>query len=208
MSLGFEKLLNSLKEVSPFQRWGAVVAIVVVMLGGFLWLIYLPKHGEIVLLGQRVAGLSSEVNLNLAKARKLEIIIKEHQEVIQQLDILKSQLPSEAEVEVLLKQVSDLAGRTGLEIKLWKPGARKPNPNGLYVDVPVEMELSGGYHALGAFFDKISNLPRLMNIANLKMGGAKQESSETIIQAGFLATAFSRPIEGLPSTSPPSGGAP
>jgi len=113
-----------------------------------------------------------------------------------QLAMLQAQLPMEQEVSSLLKQVSDLSIESGLEVKLWKPGARKKDSSGMYLEIPVDVEVSGGYHSLASFFDRISKLPRIVNITNLNMDGAKVSGGGTSIQNKFVATTFSAVIEG------------
>jgi len=111
---------------------------------------------------------------------------------------LREKFPPEAEVEIFLKQVSELGEKTGLSFKLWKPNDKKPHSSGLYTEVPVSVEVAGEYHALGLFFDKINKLPRIINWSNIKMGSAKIDQTRMLIQTSFLATAFAAAVEVSP----------
>jgi len=124
------------------------------------------------------------------KVRRLDTLRQENRALQLRLAEQKEQLPNEAEIDQLLKQVSDLGGRSGLNFKLWKPGPRKKNASGLYLEIPVSIEVSGGYHSVGTFFDKISKLKRIINVSNIKMTSAKVEKSRMMIQTSFSATAF------------------
>ncbi len=103
-------------------------------------------------------------------------------------------MPEEKEVSVLLKQISDLGVRSGLEILLWKPGTRKPDPSGLYIEIPVSVEVVGGYHDLGVFYSHISRIKRIVNISNINISvGRPARSREAVhlIKAVFDASTFS-----------------
>ena len=103
--------------------------------------------------------------------------------------ITKEQLPEEKEVSELLKQISELGLRSGLEILLWKPEARKTQPEGLYVEIPVRVEVLAEYHRLGDFFSHISRLPRLVNISDIHLR-KDLKNMEGIINAKFTARTF------------------
>jgi Tfp pilus assembly protein PilO len=77
-----------------------------------------------------------------------------------------------------------------LNIKLWRPGGRKVNSSGLYVELPVDVEFLGSYHEFGMFFDQISKFKQVVNVSNLKMGNAKQEKGKLVEPVTFMVTAF------------------
>ena len=190
MNALFSKLIEKLKSLSNKQKTGALVAIVIIITGLWIWQVYLPKSDEINGLEQEVANLNNQIGLNRTKVLRLADLKRENAQLQAQLADLKQQLPPEAEVEILLKQVSELGIRTGLDFKLWKPADRKQSPEGLYTEIPVNVEVAGGYHALGSFFDKVSKLPRIINVSNIRMGSPKMEREKVLIQTSFVATAF------------------
>src|SRR5205807_10503657 len=87
----------------------------------------------------------------------------------------KERLPPEEEAVMLLKQVSDLGIRLGLDIRLWKPSAKSEDAPKLFVRMPVNVEISGGYHTAAIFFDRINALPRIVTVSGLKIGAPKME---------------------------------
>lgn len=196
---------EKLKNLTNTQKFVSLVLISVILSGAFVWFVFIPKSGEISVLNGEIAGLNNEINVHRIKVKRLDDLIKENRELQRQLAELKEQLPPEAEVEILLKQVSDLGARTGLDFKLWRPAAKRPNSSGLYVEIPVDVEVAGGYHALGVFFDKISKLPRIVNVSNIRMGNSlnsKSDPQRVSIQTTFNATAFAV-VEGGAATPPP-----
>ena len=211
--------LERLKGLTNTQKFVSLFLIIVIISGAFLWFVFIPKSSEISQLNGDMAALNNEINIHRTKVRRLEELKKENSELQRQLALLKEQLPPEAEVEILLKQVSELGGRTGLDFKLWQPVQKKQNSSGLYAEIPVNVEVAGGYHALGVFFDKISKLPRIINVSNIRMGTSKTQGNRVLIQTSFSATAFaaldenavkaaeqSKPVQGKSAQGKPAQG--
>lgn len=190
--------LDFIKNLPPYQKMLALGLIIILIVAMFFWFFYLPKNNQIVGLQNEIGKLNGEIGINRAKVEKLEQLKRENADLEEQLAKKKEQLPPEAEVASLLKQVSDLGLRAGLDFKLWKPSPRKDNPSGLYAEIPVDVEIGGGYHTTAAFFDSVSKLPRIVNITNIKMGSAQVEKGRLIIHTGFVATAFAA-VEPKPS---------
>jgi len=187
----FASLLEKLQVLTPKQRAIGFSCVVVLLLGLFIWQIFIPKNTVIRQMEEEVSVLNTDINIRRTKARRLEALRAEYVLLKKQLVELEKQLPSESEVDLLLKQVSDLGERQGLLVKLWKPEGKKQNASGIYTEIPMRMEVDGGYHALGAFFERISGLSRIVNISAIKIGSAKKEQGRFSVETSFLATTFS-----------------
>ena len=190
--------LETLKGLTSRQRILVCVLTLMMVSGAFIWFIFIPYSDEISQLRMAVATLTKEVNVHQIKTRHLPDLKREHVALQRTLTKLREKFPPEAEVEIFLKQVSELGEKTGLSFKLWKPNDKKPHSSGLYTEVPVSVEVAGEYHALGLFFDKINKLPRIINWSNIKMGSAKIDQARMLIQTSFLATAFAAAVEVSP----------
>ncbi|MFQ5580244.1 MAG: type 4a pilus biogenesis protein PilO [Nitrospiria bacterium] len=181
---------ETLKHLTNTQKFVTLALVVVILVGGFVWFVFIPKNNEIARLEEEISGLNNAINIHRIKVRKLVLLQKENADLQVRLAELKEQLPPEAEVEVLLRQISELGGRTGLEFKLWRPGTKVRDPSGLYVRIPVSVEVAGGYHSLALFFDRISQLSRIVNVSNIRMTSPKEDKGKIVIQTSFSATAF------------------
>lgn len=182
--------LDSIENISPLQRWVIIGLLFIIILGGFLYFVYMAKAERKKAIDGELSRLVNEININMTKTRTLEDLKKQNAELQRQLSEKKEQLPSESEAETLLKQISEVGAGANLDIKLWKPGERRQSPDGLYIELPVSIELTGGYHSMAIFFDRIGKFPRIVNISSLKIAGAKAEKDKIILQASFTATAF------------------
>jgi len=181
-----------LKKIPPYARVIISLIPVVIFAVLFITLVYQPKSKEIRSLQGAVAKLDKEISSGEVKIRKLDELIAENKLLKARLEALKEKLPAEQEVSELLKQVSDLGLQSGLEILLWKPGAKRASPSGLYAEIPVQIEVITGYHNLGDFYSQISRLARIVNISGLKITVKSQgkDDSKGLNAASFTAVTF------------------
>lgn len=184
IDLSMKKVPNAVKIIIA-----VIPSVILIVL--FIFLIYNPKQKEIVTLDKRIVKLDSDINNGKVMLRKLDELKAENKRLKAKLVKLQEQLPEEKEVSVLLKQLSDLGVKSGLEILLWKPGKRKPNPSGLYIEIPVKVKVVAGYHDLGVFYSHISRLSRIVNISNIKLTLNKStKGPRGLIAAEFTALTF------------------
>lgn len=182
--------LNSIKNI-PFH-FQVIISVLppVILIALFVFLIYMPKNEDINALTVKLNDLNAEIAASEEKVKRLDALIAENKILKEKLATLRQQLPLEKEVSVLLKQISELGLKSGLNIILWKPQPRKTDPEGLYVEIPVKVEVMTGYHQLGAFFSHISRLQRLVNISDIKLSVKKDSGGTTRIYATFMARTF------------------
>ncbi len=96
--------------------------------------------------------------------------IKREREALEvQLRELSRRLPSEHESAQVLRSVESLAGKSGLTVGQVR---RRPNrPQELYVEIPMEVGVGGGYHELLKFADQLAQLPRLVTLNEVRIQG-------------------------------------
>lgn len=173
------------------------IALLVLLLGGigagFYYFVEDPQQQAIQTLRTEVEKLDKEININKEKAKNLEALKQLNAELEMQLAKNQEHLPPESEAATLLQQLSDLGTRIGLSLKSWKPGSRQEDSSKLFVKLPADVEMTGGYHTLALFFDRISKLPRIINVSKIKMGAGKVERDRVSVQATFKITAFASP---------------
>ena len=189
MSININKAANKFRSIPVhFQVLIAALPAVILLIFA-VFVIFLPKNKEADSLRVKSADLVKQIARSESKIKKLDELIKENAMLKRELARLKDQLPEEREVSVLLKQISELSLKSGLKVLLWKPGVRSTDPQGLYVEIPVDVEVLTEYHRLGDFFSHISRLPRLVNISNINLRG-KDGEAKGIINAKFTARTF------------------
>ncbi|MEK6681689.1 MAG: type 4a pilus biogenesis protein PilO [Nitrospirota bacterium] len=187
--------LDILKNIPQYQKILIFALVLLIIIGGFFYFVYIPKNNRITALQNEIAKLNNEITANKTKLRRLDELKAENEILQRRLLELKEQLPSEADAVALLKQISELGVQTGLDFKSWKPGAMKQGPSGLYMELPVNVDVEGSYLNLAMFFYRIGKLERIVNLTGLKMESPKIVRNKIHIKADFTATAYSA-VEG------------
>jgi type IV pilus assembly protein PilO len=103
------------------------------------------------------------------------------------LEDLKQILPTEPETGDLLKWIKNLTDQSNLNLKFFSPEALRPLE--FYKEFPIRMSVTGGYHDLGLFFDRISKYQRIINVTSAAID-AIAGAGEASIKADFTATTF------------------
>ncbi len=182
--------LNTIKNI-PFH-YQVILSVLppLILIAAFVYFAFIPMKEEIDGLNLKLTQLNVDIAESEEKVKRLDALIAENKILKERLAELRKQLPKEKEVSVLLKQISALGLKSGLGIILWKPEPRKTDPEGLYVEIPVRVEVMTGYHQLGAFFSHISRLPRLVNTSDITLDVKKKTRGDTRIYATFMARTF------------------
>jgi type IV pilus assembly protein PilO len=185
-----------------------VLVLVLLMVGVpaiFYYTIWDEKKIAIQTLEGEITRQDGEIQALTVKAKHLEELVAANKQLELALAKKKESLPPEEEAVLLLKQLSDMGIRLGLDIRLWRPGTRAEDPSKLFVRLPFNIELAGGYHTAALFFDRINNLPRIVSVSGVRMGSPKIEQERVVIQTVFDLTAFVAPPEPV---KPAQGSAP
>ena len=74
-----------------------------------------------------------------------------------------------------------------------------------HAEWPIGLELEGTYHNLGAFLERVSKFPRIINVGGIHIKGKDKPDAAGTITAECTATTFVL-IE--PSAAPPAPAAP
>jgi type IV pilus assembly protein PilO len=164
---------QKIEKLTKPQRIGIYATSVVLIIGLSAWLLFWPKHQNINALGQQLAQVQQE----LAKAKKNASELNDWRNKMKQKEAqyktVMRALPEKEEIPTLLAGISQAGRDAGLEFLLFQP--KPESAKEFYAEIPVDISVSGTYHQVAVFFDKVSNLPRIVNIRDIKMVPAGQK---------------------------------
>jgi type IV pilus assembly protein PilO len=172
MARAIDNIVAQIQKIPSKTRMLGFFGFLGVLVILFIWQVHIPKNTQIKQLEKDIAGIQVTIKANDEKIRKLDELKAEVKSLEQKLQLLTAQLPPETEVSGLLRQIQNLVSQSGLSLKVWRPDKRKAHPSGLYEEIPINTELTGGYHDVALFFDRVSKLTRIVNMLNLRMGSA------------------------------------
>lgn len=123
----------------------------------------------------------------------------------QQMEIQKKIVPDDKDADQFIRLLHDTASTSGIEIRRYT--AMPVASHEFYSDVPFAIDIDGPYYSVLNFFQRISELERIVNIDNLQMsntkttapakvkGGYQYAPGETVVASCTATTFFSHEPE-------------
>ncbi|RLC06567.1 MAG: protein PilO [Deltaproteobacteria bacterium] len=201
-----KKLNLSLKIFAPAIEWVEArtklqrvliyASAIVLLVGSFTYFAYLPKHKEIGRLESEYKKLAEKLDKARKTAKQLNYYRTKMKAAEAQFKIVMKALPEKEEIPTLLSGISQAARDADLDITKFQPNQEKAKE--FYAEVPITITVSGNYHNVAMFFDKISNLPRIVTIEAIKMLPGK-ESDKLLTTCTAVTYKFIEPVKKKPS---------
>jgi type IV pilus assembly protein PilO len=141
----------------------------------FVYFIYLPKSEEISTTREEIARLQQKLNQAIVRAKALKKFEAEYAEVDAQFQEALKLLPNTKEIPSLLKSITQLGTDSNLEFLFFSP--QKEREQNFFMEIPVAIEVSGTYHNVAIFFDKVGQMERIVNILNVSMTPQQERST-------------------------------
>ena len=139
----------------------------VVLVGPFVYFSFVPKVSKINVLKKEHATLETRLATAKAKANQLKYYQDKLKDAEMEFKMVMKKLPETKEIPGLLSSVSQSGRDAGLEFLLFQP---EPEQNkDFYAEIPVSIKVTGNYHNVALFFDKVARLSRIVNIDDIKM---------------------------------------
>src|SRR5512143_278974 len=179
---------NPLSRLPLAGQLGVSVLIAVLLCGGFYYFWYADALETEKKQQAKLAELQRQIRALEATANKLPEFQREVQALEARLETLKRILPPEKEMPDLMRRVQYLAAQSSLKVAKFNPAA--PKQSDFYQEVPINLELEGTYHNLGAFLDRVSRMSRLVNMGDVKIKSQSQPTINNTINIAATATTY------------------
>lgn len=183
-SIPFDKIA----ALTRVQRFAICIGTFVLLGGLFFYLVYMPKSAELSELKKNYEDLETRLLRAKADAKDLDKYQKLYEEAQGKFRLVLRLLPDNKEIPRLLEDISKSGRHSGLEFLLFKPVGEVKK--GFYAEIPVNIEVQGGYHNLGMFFDKVARLSRIVNVSDIKVKKKSAKGGEGTLHATCVATTY------------------
>lgn len=183
-----DKLIHQILNASWSLKIGVVAALsALITLGS--WYFYIkPAQEKTVKLEADRKKLEGEFIDKQQIANNLNEYRREKAELEEKLAEALTELPQEAAIDELLRQLHELGTTAELEIVSIEPQAEARED--FYARIPVRMKVSGSYHEVLTFLDEVGRMKRIVNVSAIQLGNPNMKSDRVHLAADFLATTF------------------
>jgi len=188
-----EKYLEKLNSASWIAKVVATICIALCLTGANYYFIVMPVEDKI----KKQSSQKKQLEKTLVEKQKVPENLRKLQEEMVQLEsgfkLALEELPDEKDIDELLWQLSEVARRAGLYIAQIEP--LREVPVGFFSKIPVRMTVRGNFQEMSLFFQKISQMRRIVNVSNMKLSKVSLSKSDAsgsshTLKADFLANTF------------------
>ena len=156
----------------PAPLKGILLLIVFgLVLGGGYWFLIKDQYVSLEQVQRKEAELREKYEDKAYRVANLDIYKQQMAEMEETFGALVRQLPSDTEVPGLLEDVTNTALATGLDLQQIQLQAEIQRD--FYVELPININVTGEYHELGSFVSNVAALPRIVTLHDFEITPVK-----------------------------------
>jgi type IV pilus assembly protein PilO len=184
---------DRVSSLTPQQKVLLFMGTFLFLGAAFYFFQYQPQTEVIAGLQGKLAEQEKRLAFLKQAAARLPQLQEELAKAEEDFSRLLALLPDQKEIPALLDTISQLGAQVGLENILFQP-----QPEQLfefYAMIPIRLDLVANYHTLGAFFDSLSKLNRILKVDNVNMTRPK---GSNLLQVGCTIITYrflDKPVE-------------
>ena len=170
----FFETVDKIGKLPKLYKILLCLGLFALLIGPFVYFSFLPKISNINTLEKEHTTLETRLAKAKEKANQLKYYQDKLKDAELEFKIVMKKLPEKKEIPDLLSSISQSGRDAGLEFLLFQP---EPEQNkGFYAEIPVSIRITGTYHNVALFFDKVARLSRIVNIDDIKMVSTKSNA--------------------------------
>ncbi|MBN2332859.1 MAG: type 4a pilus biogenesis protein PilO [Deltaproteobacteria bacterium] len=182
LNLDFLQRLSNPKKI-------LLVAVIAIGIGGlYYYFLFGPQLKQLTKLNKQYQQAQLKLSQTKQIANQLEKFEKEIAGLQMDFKMTAQKLPNSKEIPRLLMQITKLGKEAGLDFELFQPQSAKPV--GFYAEVPIDIAVTGNYHALGTFFTNICTMSRIVSIDDYQMSDYKVINGQDTLSTKFKAITY------------------
>ncbi|OOG84443.1 pilus assembly protein PilP [Pseudomonas sp. A25(2017)] len=155
-------------------KWLAGVLLVVLVLGLGYNFALSDLESQLQQVREEENTLKAQFAGKAHMAANLERYTEQMKQMETSFGVLLRQLPSDTEVPGLLEDITRTGLGSGLEFEEIKllPEVTQP----FYIELPIQITVTGGYHDLATFVSGVAGLPRIVTLHDFEIAPMEPEA--------------------------------
>ena len=160
--------IDKLNDLDNIGSWPLAVKIIIWLLifigaltfGYFLHVTELQKQLDRVVIQE--STLRSDYEEKFLQAVHLNAYRLQQKEMEETFEAILRQLPSDTEIPGLIEDITQVGLENGLEFS--SIDLQSETIHEFYIEKPIKIAVSGGYHNLGSFVSDVADLSRIVTL--------------------------------------------
>lgn len=168
--------------------WYGYLLFAVLLFALAFFFYFKPQNVKLKALTAERVKVEDEVQNLKQKKRELDKIEADIVAMTAKLKTLEVNIPQRKEIADILRQIQALAYDSRLDVLRFAPG--KEINKDYYAEWPIPIQVSGNYHNLGTFFDKLSKFARVFIIENFSIKTLNRQTDLNTVSANWTAKTY------------------
>lgn len=168
--------------------WYGYVLVAGLIFAMAFFFYFKPQNDKLKTLRAERIKVEQEVQNLKQKEKELNRIIADIAEMTAKLKTLEVNIPQRKETADILRQIQQLAYDSRLDVLRFAPG-NEINKD-FYAEWPIPIQVSGNYHNLGTFFDRLSKFNRVFTIDNFTIKTLSRQTDLSTVSANWTAKTY------------------
>lgn len=168
--------------------WYGYLLFAVLLFALAFFFYFKPQNVKLKALTAERVKIEAEVQNLKQKKRELDKIEADIVAMSAKLKTLEVNIPQRKEIADILRQIQALAYDSRLDVLRFAPG--KEINKDYYAEWPIPIQVSGNYHNLGTFFDKLSKFARVFTIENFSLKTLNRQTDLNTVSANWTAKTY------------------
>ncbi|HZS05870.1 MAG TPA: type 4a pilus biogenesis protein PilO [Blastocatellia bacterium] len=184
-------------------NWGIQFALMLALAGAAIWgfdyMFLTATAAETKAKNIELEKLRSQNQQVTAVKNRLADFKSRYEQLKGEYEQTKQLLPEAVEISRVLEQVQ-LLGKDKLKVKTFEP--QDEQQKDFYRVKPIKIEIGGTYPKLQDFFQRVSDLRRIVNVTDVEIKAAQQQRDTYSLDASFIISALYAEPEDVTNLKP------
>ena len=163
----------------------AAIIFIAILVGGYFFMVQ-PTIEKLDRAVKEESKLKKDYENKAFQVANLEEYKAQMMDMEQSFESILKQLPRDTEVPGLIDDISLAALNNGLDLKVISPQEQVATE--FYNELPIDVEVVGDYHELGAFVSSVASLPRIVTLHDFSID--KSGSDDGRLKLTILAKTY------------------
>lgn len=172
------------------QKWLIAVFLLFGAVYAYANFVYMPRQDQAVRLEKSIAEEQALLIKGKRIAANFQTVQDDYARLMASWEVAIELLPTEQEMDALLKNVSEEGSKRDVNFLLFRPLDAVEQP--YYWEYPIQIRTLSSYHNLGRFISSVAGLKRIVNVRNIRLSAYKPTKGRSpySVEAEFLATIY------------------
>jgi len=168
--------------------WYGSLVLALIIFALVFFLFFKPRDQQLKDLRverQKIEQEVRDLRIKQEQLVKIEAEIVSLKATLKELEVI---IPQKKEISEILRRIQQLAFDARLDILRFAPGGEIKK--GFFAEWPIPIQVTGNYHNLAMFFDRLSLFDRIFNVEDFAIRSIQNQTDAVTITSGFTAKTY------------------